>query len=100
MVKNSLFSLISQEENREFVEFQILNLTNKIRRLHFAFGIAQKKNYSSQKRSTYLVQFYIQITIILTYANETKKVLRKTTLPDETRFPGSGRLPNQQHRTV
>lgn len=47
-----------------------------------------------------MVQFYIQITIILTYANETKKVLRKTTLPDETRFPGSERLPNQQHRTV
>lgn len=50
MVKNSLFSLISQEENREFVEFQILNLIYKIRQLHFAFGIAQKKKTIPLKR--------------------------------------------------
>lgn len=33
MVKNAFISVISQEENRGSVEFQIVNFTNKIRRI-------------------------------------------------------------------
>nr|YP_010931559.1 ribosomal protein S15 [Oenothera speciosa]WKN51351.1 ribosomal protein S15 [Oenothera speciosa] len=33
MVKNSFISVISQEENRGSVEFQVVSFTNKIRRL-------------------------------------------------------------------
>ena len=61
MVKNSFFSLISQEEreeNWEFVEFQILNLTNKIRRLHLAFGIAQKRLFLSRGLHTWYSFIY------------------------------------------
>lgn len=33
MVKNAFISVISQEENRGSVEFQVVSFTNKIRRL-------------------------------------------------------------------
>nr|YP_010192048.1 ribosomal protein S15 [Evolvulus alsinoides]QZN05690.1 ribosomal protein S15 [Evolvulus alsinoides]UKO32317.1 ribosomal protein S15 [Evolvulus alsinoides]BDR61792.1 ribosomal protein S15 [Evolvulus alsinoides var. oblongus] len=51
MIKNLFISVISQEENkgnRGSVEFQILNLTNKIRRLTSHLKL-HKKDYSSQK---------------------------------------------------
>nr|YP_010953885.1 ribosomal protein S15 [Terniopsis sessilis]WMV00741.1 ribosomal protein S15 [Terniopsis sessilis] len=51
MIKKSFISVISQEEKEEksgSVEFQIINLTKKIRRLtsHFEF---HKKDYLSQR---------------------------------------------------
>nr|YP_010954277.1 ribosomal protein S15 [Terniopsis daoyinensis]YP_010954355.1 ribosomal protein S15 [Terniopsis filiformis]WMV01749.1 ribosomal protein S15 [Terniopsis daoyinensis]WMV01827.1 ribosomal protein S15 [Terniopsis filiformis]WMV01905.1 ribosomal protein S15 [Terniopsis filiformis] len=51
MIKNSLISVISQEEKEEksgSVEFQITSLTKKIRRLtsHFEF---HRKDYLSQR---------------------------------------------------
>nr|YP_009123583.1 ribosomal protein S15 [Physalis peruviana]YP_009518053.1 ribosomal protein S15 [Physalis angulata]YP_009518138.1 ribosomal protein S15 [Physalis pruinosa]YP_009828617.1 ribosomal protein S15 [Physalis pubescens]YP_010632345.1 ribosomal protein S15 [Physalis philadelphica]YP_010710524.1 ribosomal protein S15 [Physalis cordata]YP_011004367.1 ribosomal protein S15 [Physalis ixocarpa]AKZ24294.1 ribosomal protein S15 [Physalis heterophylla]AKZ24295.1 ribosomal protein S15 [Physalis virginiana len=48
MVKNSVISVISQEEKRGSVEFQVFNFTNKIRRLtsHLEF---HKKDYLSQR---------------------------------------------------
>nr|YP_010283862.1 ribosomal protein S15 [Carallia brachiata]YP_010349557.1 ribosomal protein S15 [Carallia diplopetala]UKZ51016.1 ribosomal protein S15 [Carallia brachiata]UNW51338.1 ribosomal protein S15 [Carallia diplopetala] len=48
MIKNSFISVISQEENRGSVEFQIVNFTNKIRRLtsHLEF---HRKDYLSQR---------------------------------------------------
>nr|AKZ24311.1 ribosomal protein S15 [Evolvulus nuttallianus] len=51
MIKNLFISVISQEENKEnrgSVEFQIFNLTNKIRRLTSHLKL-HKKDYSSQK---------------------------------------------------
>nr|YP_010892140.1 ribosomal protein S15 [Ludwigia adscendens]WQH58968.1 ribosomal protein S15 [Ludwigia hexapetala]WQH59138.1 ribosomal protein S15 [Ludwigia peploides subsp. montevidensis]WJO89836.1 ribosomal protein S15 [Ludwigia adscendens]WMY92976.1 ribosomal protein S15 [Ludwigia adscendens]WQH59062.1 ribosomal protein S15 [Ludwigia hexapetala] len=51
MVKNSLISVISQEEkeeNKGSVEFQVVSFTNKIRRLtsHLEF---HRKDYLSQR---------------------------------------------------
>nr|YP_010296889.1 ribosomal protein S15 [Ceriops tagal]UMI33553.1 ribosomal protein S15 [Ceriops tagal] len=48
MIKNSFISVISQEENRGSAEFQIVNFTNKIRRLtsHLKF---HRKDYLSQR---------------------------------------------------
>nr|YP_010163932.1 ribosomal protein S15 [Bruguiera gymnorhiza]QWE50882.1 ribosomal protein S15 [Bruguiera sexangula]UKG23589.1 ribosomal protein S15 [Bruguiera x rhynchopetala]QRK25736.1 ribosomal protein S15 [Bruguiera gymnorhiza]QWE50630.1 ribosomal protein S15 [Bruguiera gymnorhiza]UIE10404.1 ribosomal protein S15 [Bruguiera sexangula] len=48
MIKNSFISVILQEENRGSVEFQIVNFTNKIRRLtsHLEF---HRKDYLSQR---------------------------------------------------
>nr|AMC32483.1 ribosomal protein S15 [Oenothera nuttallii] len=48
MVKNSLISVISQEENRGSVEFQVVSFTNKIRRLtsHLEF---HRKDFLSQR---------------------------------------------------
>ena len=48
MVKNAFISLISEEENRGSVEFQVFSFTNKIRRLtaHLEF---HKKDYLSQR---------------------------------------------------
>nr|YP_009655002.1 ribosomal protein S15 [Rhizophora stylosa]YP_009740304.1 ribosomal protein S15 [Rhizophora x lamarckii]QGX43672.1 ribosomal protein S15 [Rhizophora mucronata]QCI56336.1 ribosomal protein S15 [Rhizophora stylosa]QIC55069.1 ribosomal protein S15 [Rhizophora x lamarckii]UFR82450.1 ribosomal protein S15 [Rhizophora mucronata] len=48
MIKNSFISVISQDENRGSVEFQIVNFTNKIRRLtsHLEF---HRKDYLSQR---------------------------------------------------
>lgn len=48
MVKNAFISVISQEENRGSVEFQVVNFTNKIRRLtsHLEF---HRKDYLSQR---------------------------------------------------
>ncbi|YP_009092361.1 ribosomal protein S15 (chloroplast) [Macadamia integrifolia] len=53
MVKNSFISIISQEkekkeENRGSVEFQILNFTNKIRRLTSHLEL-HRKDYLSQR---------------------------------------------------
>ncbi|KAL3744639.1 hypothetical protein ACJRO7_013841 [Eucalyptus globulus] len=48
MVKNSFISVISQEENRGSIEFQVFRFTNKIRRLtsHLKF---HRKDYLSQR---------------------------------------------------
>nr|ATL62667.1 ribosomal protein S15 [Mostuea sp. Bremer et al. 5077] len=48
MLKNAFISLISEEENRGSVEFQVFSFTNKIRRLtsHLEF---HKKDYLSQR---------------------------------------------------
>nr|YP_010185607.1 ribosomal protein S15 [Epilobium hirsutum]QVL23104.1 ribosomal protein S15 [Epilobium hirsutum] len=48
MVKNSFISVISQEENRGSVEFQVVSFTNKIRRLtsHLEF---HRKDFLSQR---------------------------------------------------
>nr|YP_009862756.1 ribosomal protein S15 [Pellacalyx yunnanensis]QKD76132.1 ribosomal protein S15 [Pellacalyx yunnanensis] len=48
MIKNAFISVISQEENRGSVEFQIVNFTNKIRRLtsHLEF---HRKDSLSQR---------------------------------------------------
>jgi len=51
MVKNSFISVISQEEkneNKGSVEFQIVNFTNKIRRLTSHLEL-HRKDYSSQR---------------------------------------------------
>ena len=48
MVKNSVISVISQEEKRGSVEFQVFNFTNKIRRLTSHLEL-HKKDYSSQR---------------------------------------------------
>nr|WOC90973.1 ribosomal protein S15 [Utricularia arenaria] len=51
MVKTSLISVISQKENKEnrgSVEFQVLNFTNKIRRLTSHLEL-HKKDSSSQR---------------------------------------------------
>nr|YP_010281668.1 ribosomal protein S15 [Chamaenerion conspersum]UKH50963.1 ribosomal protein S15 [Chamaenerion conspersum] len=48
MVKNAFISVISQEENRGSVEFQVVSFTNKIRRLtsHLEF---HRKDFLSQR---------------------------------------------------
>uniref|UniRef100_A0AAU6MVI7 Small ribosomal subunit protein uS15c n=1 Tax=Fuchsia x standishii TaxID=3144444 RepID=A0AAU6MVI7_9MYRT len=48
MVKNAFISVISQEENRGSVEFQVVSFTNKIRGLtsHLEF---HRKDYLSQR---------------------------------------------------
>nr|YP_010296972.1 ribosomal protein S15 [Ceriops zippeliana]YP_010297054.1 ribosomal protein S15 [Ceriops decandra]UMI33636.1 ribosomal protein S15 [Ceriops zippeliana]UMI33718.1 ribosomal protein S15 [Ceriops decandra] len=48
MIKNAFISVISQEENKGSAEFQIVNFTNKIRRLtsHLKF---HRKDYLSQR---------------------------------------------------
>nr|YP_009745551.1 ribosomal protein S15 [Tribulus terrestris]QIH29982.1 ribosomal protein S15 [Tribulus terrestris]QSX43036.1 ribosomal protein S15 [Tribulus terrestris] len=51
MIKNSFISSISQqekEENRGSVEFQIVNFTNKVRRLTSHLEV-HKKDYLSQR---------------------------------------------------
>nr|YP_010141445.1 ribosomal protein S15 [Rubus tsangii]YP_010171571.1 ribosomal protein S15 [Rubus glandulosopunctatus]YP_010171991.1 ribosomal protein S15 [Rubus rubroangustifolius]YP_010172159.1 ribosomal protein S15 [Rubus taiwanicola]YP_010241006.1 ribosomal protein S15 [Rubus hirsutus]UHB41313.1 ribosomal protein S15 [Rubus rosifolius]QQK91605.1 ribosomal protein S15 [Rubus tsangii]QSF19441.1 ribosomal protein S15 [Rubus glandulosopunctatus]QSF19861.1 ribosomal protein S15 [Rubus rubroangustifolius] len=48
MVKNSFISVISQEENRGSVEFQIFSFTNRIRRLTSHLQL-HKKDYLSQR---------------------------------------------------
>nr|YP_010578329.1 ribosomal protein S15 [Withania frutescens]UZP15818.1 ribosomal protein S15 [Withania frutescens] len=48
MVKNSVISVISQEEKRGSVEFQVFNFTNKIRRLTSHLKL-HKKDYLSQR---------------------------------------------------
>nr|YP_009428852.1 ribosomal protein S15 [Decaisnea insignis]ARX79379.1 ribosomal protein S15 [Decaisnea insignis] len=51
MVKNSLISVISQEEkekNKGSVEFQVFNFTNKIRRLTSHLEL-HRKDYLSQR---------------------------------------------------
>nr|YP_010526407.1 ribosomal protein S15 [Isodon phyllopodus]UXP85162.1 ribosomal protein S15 [Isodon phyllopodus] len=48
MVKNSVISIISQKENRGFVEFQVFSFTTKIRRLTSHLEL-HKKDFSSQK---------------------------------------------------
>nr|UCS08940.1 ribosomal protein S15 [Bischofia polycarpa] len=48
MVKNSFISVISQEENRGSVEFQIVSFTNKIRRLTSHLEL-HRKDYLSQR---------------------------------------------------
>nr|YP_009442280.1 ribosomal protein S15 [Iodes cirrhosa]ATN95363.1 ribosomal protein S15 [Iodes cirrhosa] len=48
MVKKSLISVSSQEENRGSVEFQVFSFTTKIRRLTFHLEL-HKKDYSSQR---------------------------------------------------
>nr|YP_010502022.1 ribosomal protein S15 [Epilobium parviflorum]UXC95385.1 ribosomal protein S15 [Epilobium parviflorum] len=48
MLKNAFISVISQEENRGSVEFQVVSFTNKIRRLtsHLEF---HRKDFLSQR---------------------------------------------------
>ena len=48
MVKNSVISVISQEEKNGSVEFQVFNFTNKIRRLTSHLEL-HKKDYLSQR---------------------------------------------------
>lgn len=48
MVKNSVISVISQEEKRGSVEFQVFNFTNKIRRLTLHLKL-HKKDFLSQR---------------------------------------------------
>nr|ARC96089.1 ribosomal protein S15 [Polylepis reticulata]ARD00036.1 ribosomal protein S15 [Margyricarpus pinnatus]ARD00964.1 ribosomal protein S15 [Acaena pinnatifida]ARD01585.1 ribosomal protein S15 [Polylepis sp. SCZ-2017] len=48
MVKNSFISVISQEENKGSVEFQIFSFTNRIRRLTSHLQL-HKKDYLSQR---------------------------------------------------
>nr|YP_010345188.1 ribosomal protein S15 [Solanum pachyandrum]UNZ88937.1 ribosomal protein S15 [Solanum pachyandrum] len=48
MVKNSVISIISQEEKKGSVEFQVFNFTNKIRRLTSHLEL-HKKDYLSQR---------------------------------------------------
>ena len=48
MVKNSVISVIFQEEKRGAVEFQVFNFTNKIRRLTSHLEL-HKKDYLSQR---------------------------------------------------
>nr|YP_010900911.1 ribosomal protein S15 [Brugmansia arborea]WIL06090.1 ribosomal protein S15 [Brugmansia arborea] len=48
MVKNSVISVISQEEKRGSVEFQVFNFTNKIQRLTSHLEL-HKKDYLSQR---------------------------------------------------
>lgn len=48
MVKNSVISVISQEEKKGYVEFQVFNFTNKIRRLTSHLEL-HKKDYLSQR---------------------------------------------------
>nr|UYG49738.1 ribosomal protein S15 [Malania oleifera]UYG49748.1 ribosomal protein S15 [Malania oleifera] len=48
MVKNSFISVISKEENRGSVEFQVFGFTNKIRRLTSHLEL-HRKDYLSQR---------------------------------------------------
>nr|YP_010344706.1 ribosomal protein S15 [Solanum sanchez-vegae]YP_010345022.1 ribosomal protein S15 [Solanum nitidum]YP_010346551.1 ribosomal protein S15 [Solanum cajanumense]YP_010364252.1 ribosomal protein S15 [Solanum aligerum]UNZ88206.1 ribosomal protein S15 [Solanum sanchez-vegae]UNZ88771.1 ribosomal protein S15 [Solanum nitidum]UNZ90383.1 ribosomal protein S15 [Solanum cajanumense]UNZ91925.1 ribosomal protein S15 [Solanum aligerum] len=48
MVKNSVISVISHEEKKGSVEFQVFNFTNKIRRLTSHLEL-HKKDYLSQR---------------------------------------------------
>nr|YP_009871602.1 ribosomal protein S15 [Calligonum colubrinum]YP_010003797.1 ribosomal protein S15 [Calligonum squarrosum]QKS33372.1 ribosomal protein S15 [Calligonum colubrinum]QKT27769.1 ribosomal protein S15 [Calligonum squarrosum] len=48
MAKNSFMSVISQEEKKGSVEFQVFCFTNKIRRLSSHLEL-HKKDYSSQR---------------------------------------------------
>lgn len=48
MLKNSFVSIILQEENRGSAEFQVVNFTNKIRKLTSHFEL-HKKDYLSQR---------------------------------------------------
>nr|ATL59853.1 ribosomal protein S15 [Retiniphyllum pilosum] len=48
MLKNTLISVISEEENSGAVEFQVLRFTNKIRRLTSHLEL-HKKDYLSQR---------------------------------------------------
>ncbi|KAK4721721.1 hypothetical protein R3W88_011954 [Solanum pinnatisectum] len=48
MVKNSVMSVIFQEEKKGSVEFQAFNFTNKIRRLTSHLEL-HKKDYLSQR---------------------------------------------------
>nr|AWI71685.1 ribosomal protein S15 [Aspidosperma cruentum] len=48
MVKNAFISVISEEENRGSVEFQVIRFTNKIRRLTSHLEL-HKKDYLSQR---------------------------------------------------
>nr|ATL60327.1 ribosomal protein S15 [Hillia triflora] len=48
MVKNTLISVISEEENRGSVEFQVFRFTNKIGRLTSHLEL-HKKDYLSQR---------------------------------------------------
>ncbi|KAI5668168.1 hypothetical protein M9H77_18021 [Catharanthus roseus] len=48
MVKNAFISVISEEEKRGAVEFQVFSFTNKIRRLTSHLEV-HKKDYLSQR---------------------------------------------------
>nr|QIS91808.1 ribosomal protein S15 [Boholia nematostylis] len=48
MLKNTLISVISEEEKRGSVEFQVFRFTNKIRRLTSHLEL-HKKDYLSQR---------------------------------------------------
>nr|AWI72231.1 ribosomal protein S15 [Laxoplumeria baehniana] len=48
MVKNSFISVISEEQKRGAVEFQVFSFTNKIRRLTSHLEV-HKKDYLSQR---------------------------------------------------
>nr|YP_010028041.1 ribosomal protein S15 [Arnebia guttata]YP_010028127.1 ribosomal protein S15 [Arnebia tibetana]YP_010028213.1 ribosomal protein S15 [Arnebia euchroma]YP_010028299.1 ribosomal protein S15 [Lithospermum erythrorhizon]YP_010491719.1 ribosomal protein S15 [Arnebia szechenyi]YP_010534236.1 ribosomal protein S15 [Aegonychon zollingeri]UWM16161.1 ribosomal protein S15 [Arnebia fimbriata]QOS48397.1 ribosomal protein S15 [Arnebia guttata]QOS48483.1 ribosomal protein S15 [Arnebia tibetana]QOS48570 len=48
MVKNPFISVISQEENKGSVEFQVFGFTNKIRKLTSHLQL-HKKDYLSQR---------------------------------------------------
>nr|YP_010046917.1 ribosomal protein S15 [Coptis japonica]QPJ79143.1 ribosomal protein S15 [Coptis japonica] len=48
MVKNLFISVISQEENKGSVEFQVFSFTNKIRRLTSHLEL-HRKDYLSQR---------------------------------------------------
>nr|YP_009338685.1 ribosomal protein S15 [Averrhoa carambola]ANU80209.1 ribosomal protein S15 [Averrhoa carambola]ANY60314.1 ribosomal protein S15 [Averrhoa carambola]QWE50193.1 ribosomal protein S15 [Averrhoa carambola] len=48
MIKSSFISVISQEENRGSVEFQVVSFTNKIRKLTSHLEL-HRKDYLSQR---------------------------------------------------
>ncbi|KAG4204710.1 hypothetical protein ERO13_A04G053052v2 [Gossypium hirsutum] len=76
MVKNSFISVIFQEkkeENRGFVEFQIVSFTNKIRRLTSHLEL-HKKDYLSQRG---LRKILGKCQRLLSYLSKTNKIRYK-----------------------
>ncbi|TYH21894.1 hypothetical protein ES288_A04G082400v1 [Gossypium darwinii] len=76
MVKNSFISVIFQEkkeENRGFVEFQIVSFTNKIRRLTSHLEL-HKKDYLSQRG---LRKILGKCQRVLSYLSKTNKIRYK-----------------------
>lgn len=73
MVKNSFISIISQEENKGSVEFQVFSFTNKIRKLTSHLEL-HKKDYLSQRG---LRKILGKRQRLLTYLSKKNKVRYK-----------------------
>nr|QFQ46008.1 ribosomal protein S15 [Pternandra korthalsiana] len=73
MVKNKFISVISEEQNRGSIEFQVFSFTNKIRRLtsHLEF---HRKDYLSQRG---LRKILGKRQRLLSYLSKKKKVSYK-----------------------
>lgn len=50
MIKNSFTSIIPQEENKGYIEFQVFSFANKIQRLTSHFELHKKKKKNLSKR--------------------------------------------------